>query len=1674
VLWFCIVALPALAWGATPLLEWRMDDVGWNGVPNVVTNAAGNRFHGTWVNPAANPPALTPVITGTPGTCGYGQFTATSYVDGSNPDLGLTDQLTVMAWVRWERQPGTGTPRAVILSNNSASVANDGQFWLQHTNDNSRYEFVVKTPDGTRTVTAHAGPAPVAGQWQHVAGVYDGASLRIYVNGVASWSVIHTGRLPYQEDYRLQVGRWAHNSEALRAFHGAIDEVRIYAAALSAAEVQQAMQARRGCGTGFTAYQAPVPKPVLDVRMDERLWRGTTEKVLDSSSNKFHGLAMNGATPALDTPALPGTSGTCGYGAFDGGNQYVNFGPVPLGLTGQVTVMAWIRWGIEPQTGHAWANVVTNNRTSRADQGQFWLQHNNANSRFEFVVQTDDGKQRVLSTTPPIPGVWYHVAGVYDGRNLMLFVNGQLENLNSHAGTFLTQTDYQLTVARWAHSSQNYRAFRGNIDEVRIYREGLSAAMIARLAAITHTCSNTTLATPPQLEIASHTSGMGVLPDGFSLSGTVSDAGNDLAGLVITIDDPVLGRTVNQQLVSVQPQTGVWTFVVSPQLVSPGKLVTITLTATDTDGITTTRTLQVQVVPRPAALWHLDAVPAWSGATGEVADASGSQFHGRAVNGASNRTTSPVLPGDDGTCGYGKFNGTDQYLDLGNPNFGFGKRLTVMAWVRWAVDPLTGKPRATIITNNRATESDKGQFWLHHKVDNSGFAFAVQTDLGRQEVRSTTPLQAGVWYHVAGVYDSSTLRLLVNGVEESSTAQSGSVVFDPEGQLTIGRSAHFGSGYRALRGDIDEVQVYREALSTAQILALIAAGHRCNPDAASVSPVLTIASHHNEDGVTPGGFTLSGLLSDQGAPVQAFVDVDDPLLGRTVEQREVSRNAAGQWTLVVAGHEVSPNRKITVTVRALDSSGQETRLLLQLQVAPLPQALWHFESLQQWQGNAGEVVDASGRGYVGQALYGAHILYDTPAFGDSIAGTCGYATFERANQYIDLGTPDLRLTNQLTVMAWVKWDIDPSTGNTRTTLVSNDSSSTVNTGQFWLRHNADNSYFAFAVQTSVGFLEVTSVTQPQPGVWYHLAGVYDGSLLSLYVNGVDENRRPHSGTFTYNPAYRLQFGRSSLANNNYRAFSGGLDEVQVYKSALTAKVIRAVAYAPRACPAAPALMVEEHLESVVQSDGLRLSGSATSGYTLTEVQVRLFDAVSGQLLGQYLAELTPEGYWSVLVDGALLAPEQTLNVAVIVADITGQSMQRVFMVNTDGSAGNNEPVLTYGPINESCSSSGIPVPVGADLTALVAASRAGDTFLLRAGTHFLTQHVRFPAGTASLPVTLKSYNCEDVVLSTQGFSLYPDDYTVIAGLRIVTNALTVNAIVVEEPTADARHGIVIRNNTLSGSASQNQIRLVGNVQSALISGNDISHLSSSLITLRLAESSTYYPHNTRIVRNYIHHCGEDCFQPQRAGTFVVEDNVFEAARENLVDVKGLRKNSFLRRNTFHCTTSSTACLLLQWSSAAGAEGTIEGNHFIGCPAGASPQVRATRAGAHGTYHFRYNTFEPDGTSCVALGINTCDNCDIAHNTFYRGEIAIGADGWPTNNTIRNNIFYQTLIDDKTDGSVYTCSTNGLYDVPQGFRASCAASVVTNPRFVSPTVGDFHVQSPDYLGTASDGGNIGAW
>lgn len=255
---------------------------------------------------------------------------------------------------------------------------------------------------------------------------------------------------------------------------------------------------------------------VYEALMEQSEWTGAAGEVLDSSGRGLHGRAEGATRTAVASPALPGDPGSCRYGVFNGDDSGIFVGnEIDYGFGNELTVMAWVRWSIDPADGHSWANIVTSNATTGSgDNGQFWLQHSQDNDAFEIAVQTDEVRRFQLSDTVPQQGIWYHVAGVYDGPNerLRLYVNGILEGHRSIQGSSVAAAAGNAThIGRW--SRPGYRRFTGDIDEVRAFTRALDAAEIQQWMNTVRECPEAELDAPHHIRLRHGGSGLTCEPE---------------------------------------------------------------------------------------------------------------------------------------------------------------------------------------------------------------------------------------------------------------------------------------------------------------------------------------------------------------------------------------------------------------------------------------------------------------------------------------------------------------------------------------------------------------------------------------------------------------------------------------------------------------------------------------------------------------------------------------------------------------------------------------------------------------------------------------------------------------------------------------------------------------------------------------------------------------------------------------------------------------------------------------------------------------------------------------------------------------------------------------------------------------------------------------------------------
>ena len=155
---------------------------------------------------------------------------------GDNDNLDITGSVSVAAWVY---------PNTFGSGNDEDRIVLKGQGW--HANnlytldlDERQAVFTLHgdAPDScTGSLKCARGSTTLsANTWYHITGIYDGADIKVYVNGVEDGTHNVGSITGTANNENLQIGG---RSDSTDMFDGFIDDVRIYNRALSADEIQK-------------------------------------------------------------------------------------------------------------------------------------------------------------------------------------------------------------------------------------------------------------------------------------------------------------------------------------------------------------------------------------------------------------------------------------------------------------------------------------------------------------------------------------------------------------------------------------------------------------------------------------------------------------------------------------------------------------------------------------------------------------------------------------------------------------------------------------------------------------------------------------------------------------------------------------------------------------------------------------------------------------------------------------------------------------------------------------------------------------------------------------------------------------------------------------------------------------------------------------------------------------------------------------------------------------------------------------------------------------------------------------------------------------------------------------------------------------------------------------------
>lgn len=156
---------------------------------------------------------------------------------------------------------------------------------------------------------------------------------------------------------------------------------------------------------------------------------------------------------------------------FDGEDAYVDCGNNEmLNFQNSITVEAWIK----PEAWVAEDCGIVGKHSDDKNRG--WaIQYNGYANLLQFWININN-RTEILAVATPLPDAWHYIAGIYDGKQISLFIDGVSKAMKQVTGK-IDNCANNLIIGKLFESRPGY-GFRGAIDEVRITNGTLSESEI--------------------------------------------------------------------------------------------------------------------------------------------------------------------------------------------------------------------------------------------------------------------------------------------------------------------------------------------------------------------------------------------------------------------------------------------------------------------------------------------------------------------------------------------------------------------------------------------------------------------------------------------------------------------------------------------------------------------------------------------------------------------------------------------------------------------------------------------------------------------------------------------------------------------------------------------------------------------------------------------------------------------------------------------------------------------------------------------------------------------------------------------------------------------------------------------------------------------------------------------
>ncbi len=740
-------------------------------------------------------------------------------------------------------------------------------------------------------------------------------------------------------------------------------------------------------------------------------------------------------------------------------------------------------------------------------------------------------------------------------------------------------------------------------------------------------------------------------------------------------------------------------------------------------------------LPDPVAFWS------FSEGTGNLTEDAGSSYNG-IIQGAAWRSTTAF-------GSHLHFDGIDDYVDTGSWDID-GQTFTITAWIN-ADSVSASKGEGRVVSKALGTAGDQHYWMLGTALDGdtSRLRFRLRTN-GRTDtlIANDGDLTPGRWHHVAAVYDGSWMSLYLDGLEVGKMPKEGVIATDSRVPVWLGNNPS--SGTRAFHGGLDEIRIYDSVINAEQIKSL-----------AEQNQAPVVHAGENRTLIAPWTSLLDATIEDDGLPFSQeslmvrWTQISGPGNADFVNSNSVDTRVAfsqdGEYILQLEAYDGEKFGSDTVVIRVEGTEAPSE-----------PSPLVHFPFSE----GVGATTRDISSGRVGE-LVDAAWQADSP-LGNSVS-------FDGVDDYVDTGKWDVS-GEAITLSSWIRADsFLSSSGEGR--IISKSFS---NAGQdhFWMLStiaSGSDIRLRFRLKTD-GYTDTLIAPSGNLATnrWYHVAAVYDGSDMRLYLDGVEVASMPKVGAISTDATVPVWIGNNP--DTQTRPFHGLIDDMRVYDVALTAAQIASLFSQASGYNQPPAVDAGDN-RSVIVSTALALDGSVTD------------DGLPNPPGGLAVQ-------WSKLSGPGSVSFEDA-NAVDTVAVFDQPGTYSLQLLASDGEKASSDTLMVT--VQEQQQVSGFFVSPGGsasgdgsmerpwDLATAVAqpsAVQPGDTLWLRGGTYQGAFNSQL-SGTETAPITVRSYPGEEVRLDVGSQSInILGDYTHWRDFEVFSSKTATRVTDVKGPNAD--------------------------------------------------------------------------------------------------------------------------------------------------------------------------------------------------------------------------------------------------------------------------------------------------